>query len=423
MIKFLNAAKKVLPKLREECAGGEKRRVSMSLLSLLLDAKFQCDESDSGSLIRAVKQHVHEFSKTVSVLKEELCMLRSVIEAIYPNTSTQIKVFSHYTSIFKQFYVDCGENFETSEYIKTVKDVLRSKKEIMTNEQKRKAISREGKLSDRFIEKYSDVVELTIGIYNKVMNGECVYSDFGHFLVALQISTGARKIEILDPNVLFTRFDKTQKVIVFGVERSKKNIDAIDAAKFGHLENVIVQSGVAKDKKQRINKYVSRENWVPNKILVKPTIILTADQVIAGICHIRKTLGYDIDSFKGRGEINFKYGDIAAKEMFKESAEKASANGWQFGTHHARKIYADASFKLYANQIKLLTNKNIDRSIWARAVLAHEGGIETTLSYANVDVEFNQEEISSDIDLFKKQIEKIGLEECYKIITELRNKN
>ena len=401
-----------------------RRRTSGTLMTMLKARfpKIQCDDSDSACLLHVTAGHVHE-----------------------PTMSTQIKVFSSFTSIFKQYYVDRGETLENSDYINTVRDVLRSAKEVVLAEQYRKSKAREDRLADRFVEHYNNVVELCIDGYNGVMGEDVInytLDDMGRLLVSLQIATGSRKIEILDPNIKFKRLNKKYDTLNFGVENSDNRVASVDREKFNQPDHIIMQQGVAKDKAQRINKYITRENnqWVPNKNIIKPTIILTAQQVINGVDYLRRELGITITTFTSRDEVSngFKYGDVAVKEMFKASAAKAESHGWQFGTHHARKIYADASFKIYSDQIRRLTNKNIDRSIWARAVLAHEGGLETTLSYANVDVEFAipnklfdlppDEQVrllQTKIESLKKTVEdhSIQLTQCFEFITTLFHRN
>ena len=53
-----------------------------------------------------------------------------------------------------------------------------------------------------------------------------------------------------------------------------------------------------------------------------------------------------------------------------------------------RKFYANASFSVYENRIRLVTKKYIDRSTFASNVLGHGGSVATSLSYANLVVKF-----------------------------------
>jgi len=66
------------------------------------------------------------------------------------------------------------------------------------------------------------------------------------------------------------------------------------------LNHVIVQLGVLKDKAQSTNKYKSADEFVPNKILIKPSIIFEAQSVVDAVKHFRKTFNINKKAFKGR---------------------------------------------------------------------------------------------------------------------------
>ena len=72
---------------------------------------------------------------------------------------------------------------------------------------------------------------------------------------------------------------------------------------FGEFAYTIVQVGVLKDKSQNINKYLlDKEDarYVENKVLVKPTIILTSAQIAQAITRFREINNINEKTFRDK---------------------------------------------------------------------------------------------------------------------------
>ncbi len=62
------------------------------------------------------------------------------------------------------------------------------------------------------------------------------------------------------------------------------------------------------------------------------------------------------------------------REMYPVASAQARANGWSFGTHYARKLYANISFDIYEAKISVRT--------WR---------FTTSLSYSNVVISYKMD--------------------------------
>ena len=166
------------------------------------------------------------------------------------------------------------------------------------------------------------------------------------------------------------------------------------------LNHVIVQLGVLKDKAQSTNKYKSEAEFVPNKILIKPSIIFDAQTVVDTVKHFRKTFNINKKAFKGRVAATNAWGTAVfhplLKDYYRAAYAKSKQRKWVFGSHYMRKLYAVASYNIYQTQITQMTGKFVDQSYWISTVLAHAGSIATSLSYSNVVVSFGFK-----VELFK----------------------
>ena len=90
-----------------------------------------------------------------------------------------------------------------------------------------------------------------------------------------------------------------------------------------------MQLGVLKDKAQSTNKYKSEAEFVPNKILIKPSIIFDAQTVVDTVKHFRKTFNINKKAFKGRVPATNAWGTAVFHPLLKDyyRAAYASASG------------------------------------------------------------------------------------------------
>ena len=85
------------------------------------------------------------------------------------------------------------------------------------------------------------------------------------------------------------------------------------------------------------------------------------------------------------------------KDYFPRAFALAAKHDWEFSSHYCRKFYANASWEVYQEKIRLVTNKYVDKSVFCANVLGHGGGLSTSLSYMNLFVKFNFDAIEFKI--------------------------
>ena len=228
-------------------------------------------------------------------------------------------------------------------------------------------------------------------------------------LLSLILSAGSRKTAWLDPNVGFSSWSahkaKTTKQglpvnLAIGIHGDDEDdlIGISSEEAFSEqvgFEYLLVQTGVLKDAETSIDKYIDPEDdrHVSARLLIKPTIILTAKQVVDGCRVFRKWTGITKANFRGRKTEGNRFGtnDLGAliKFYFPRAYAKAKGNKWPMSSHYCRKLYATSAFHIYSGQIQRLSGKFVDKSVFTAAILGHGStSLATSLSYANVKVSF-----------------------------------
>jgi hypothetical protein len=381
----------------------QTRRVSKTLLNLIYkhfpSLKAKC-KNDATCLYMLVKDHVGKFPKNLDEYKKQLEQIAVIGNHMHPSTSTVRNYFSDLAGLFKVYWVQRGESDRFGTHVTIVRETLHAE----TSRVKQYLAEKELKLTEALKNKYhvqfESVQQKMIKLYNDVM----LSNELAHtlderigLLIAIETSAGMRKGAILDPNVKFqtySQFKRANKDTPFRI--GLDNDQSIKLDELEDMENVLVQTGVLKDAETSINKYLKDDNddrYVMDRVLIKPTIILTAKQVVDGIATFRQMENITKKTFVSRRVSSNNFGrdriKIVMKKTFPAQAAKAARENNPFGTHFCRKIYANASFEIYKEQVRLVTNKYIDRSVWMAAVLGHGGSIKTSLSYSNVIVDFD----------------------------------
>jgi hypothetical protein len=390
------------------------RRQSKALLDMLhrFEPRLKCENSDTACLLMYVANNVKafDFQRDLTKLTFWLKTLAEILNHIMPSSSSLRNLFVEFTSIFKSYWIDRGETNKNGYHVDVVRNILRAPASRVAAVLAEKEARLRSKLGDKYFERWEDVSRICLELYDRGMAAGADRKDMFALLLSLCLSTGARKTAWIDPNVTFTTYSafkasetkagRTAKLSI-GITNGDEDEDLIDIGsdeKYDEqvgFEQTIVQVGVLKDSETQINKYLDDDDdrHVAARILIKPTIILTAKQVVDGVRKFRKYFNLTKANFQGRKKEGNRFGtnDLGPlmQQNFPRAYAKSKANKWEFSSHYCRKVYSAAAFHIYSPQIQRLSGKYIDRSIFSAAILGHgSNSLGTSLSYANVVVEF-----------------------------------
>jgi hypothetical protein len=384
------------------------------------EPKLKCNSDTKCLLVYAIN-NIDLLQKTYGQNKDDLTeftkqleKLQKIISHLYPSTSTKRNMFTDYTGAFKLYYVNKPffEHPTEGLHMKVVRNILHADKAEVVAYLSEKEKRLHARLRDKYVEDYDDVSRKVLKMQTKGSEGK-YKKDSVHLLLAIMTCVGCRKTEILDPNCKFYTYEEYQDVLLskglnqevlrLGTWKSPTEFDEehsfeVTSKKaykklFDDYAYTICQSGVLKDKGQAINAYlISKDDkrFVENKLLIKPSIILNARQVVDMIKEFREINDITEESFENRKKAGSRFSTREIKPIMTDYFPKAAAlslrNNWEFGTHYCRKIWANASYLVYENKIKMVTGKYVDKSIWCSNTLGHSGSLATSLSYMNCQI-------------------------------------
>ena len=376
------------------------RQVSQTLHKLILKffPTFKCGESDTSCLLDLLKAHVSEFDfgTDIAQLEARLHQLRRIIVATQPVTSTQRKFFTQFTDIFKFYWVPRGETRKVGLHVTPIRKILRADLALsLIHIQQRK--ERDESKARNVIRVFLDDIQFQIRkAYDTVMTSPNPGNQsLAKLVIALEATYGMRRGAILDPNIMFYTWEqykalqasRGQTVNVFRIGHQYDSDDTFefDNAQFDRhvgFSNIVVQVGVLKDVLTASNKYFAPHEHlhaalVGAKVLVKPSICLSADEIVSGIKLFRKAKNITKENFttrqKAANAFGAQYIKPAISEMFPDAAAQSENNGWSFGSHFARKVYANASYLMYRESVGDVLQKYININTWINDVLGHDG--------------------------------------------------
>ncbi len=408
----LLADEKQLDLIEQEIQPGDKgeRRVSKTLLQLLdeaFDASVFVDRgrkcrSDWTCLLLALKAHVHEYplglteeGRTELLPElEKLARLTKTIQLMDRNTAQG--AFSRLTGIFKRFYLRVHGRKDSSPVITLVKRILKVDAEVSSALVQRKIDRRNEKLLSKYtlswVKLRQAIVRFSTMPHEQEVGTAAYRAAVKQSVLAVMAACGARKVEVLAPMCKFYTFSQYLKKhpdlpIRIGL------IDLPGVEKGINPAFLLVQVGVAKDSEQRMNKLIDHDEehpaYVEPRVVLKPTVHLRAAQVVAMVKRIRQVLGVK----KGR-DMRY-YGALVGTRDYRDAidsalpivAKHAEENQWNLGTHIMRKAYAAAAWMFYKDRVTAIRGSPVDRSVFMSGVLAHQGSLDTVLSYANLELQ------------------------------------
>jgi len=400
--------------VKEPTANTKKpqRNQSKSLQRLIEEHRGGECKSDTACLMDYVKENIPlldvNFGKDIPAFEKQLTKLYKIIAHMYPVTSTLRGIFVQYTALFKDFYVKRGENEKEGSHVTPVRKILKAEKGLVIEELQRKEAKLVHKLQNKFHEDYNDAARAIRDMYTFGMN-ESTPQAMIRLLLSLCGAGGMRRGEVLDPSIDFQSLKgyqaeleaqgKSTSELRIGIQETKTdNSFPVDRLKYEEefgKDNTLVQFGTLKDRSQQVNRFLKEgdERFTENRTIIKPTVVLTAQEVVAGVTRFRYVNEITKENYKGRVKGPSRFGTRATKpEMkryFPRSYALAEKNHYEFGSHFMRKLYGNISFDIYQDKLRQVTSKYCDRSIWMSNVLAHQGSLATSLSYANVVIKYN----------------------------------
>ena len=406
-----------------------QRHFSKTLKAMIREAnrKYACDpnESDISCFRRYTAAHAKHFGnsfKNKELFAEQLQEVTKIMTHLIPSTSYLRNELVKITAMFKNIWVPRGEDEKTGPWLSIVAKWVRAPKAQVIAYLNAKERRLAEKLRDAYNVNFQDVDNATRELFAYGNSGsEKKYG--AATLLALGTCCGARKGEFLDPHIKFYSYAEYQRKqgraakIPLGTEVEHVDIANPDEELSSHL---LVQVGVLKDADQKTNKYLDDDDGelVPNRVVIKPTLFYDAQAIVDKIKAFRIKYNINKDSFTDRVRASNNWGSAlfkpVLKQFYRASYTKSKQKGWSIGSHFGRKLYAVASFGVYRESVQAASNEIVREASWISMVLAHQGSVATSLSYANVQVNFNIKPAA--LEMPPKEL----LEEMYRELQFLR---
>lgn len=280
-------------------------------------------------------------------------LLANLVKALLPCVGTQRVVFSQFTALFKEYWAP-REGLK-GPHVMEAKRWLKADREKVNayiEEVERKLVER---LQDVYVESYSDM--------ERKVQSLAISQNPQEYLLAVLLAAGMRRGEVLAPHIRYEEF--------------KGDVDPRGPYAKVDARFLLLQVGCFKDANSHANKYLRGSPVL--KQIVKPTVFLDAAKVVTLIERYRREHG---------GEYNTKHSMVKhMKKYFPQAHAQAEQNGWPFGPHYCRRIYGTLSYERWCPK------NQWDRSVWLSTVLAHGASVATSLSYSNVRVCMEDEEM------------------------------
>ena len=264
--------------------------------------------------------------------------------------------------------------------------------------------------------KYSRSLELAVTDMRK--------EDAVKLLICVEGGCCARKSEVLDPLIKFYTWKqyheknkglKPTGFILGDQEEGGVNLgDEKRALKEMGEERILIQIGKLKDPGQRDAKYeldpkTALESTMA--IIRKPCLIFSAAETCAMVKKIRQFFGLtrstrseDVDARRKLGAL---IGSRDVRPLLARDwpnviahADKIDSNKkekFSVGTHYFRACASQFLVKIYADKIEAVSGRTMSIPSLLKVFLVHSGSVASTMSYANVKVEFplSKEELTT----------------------------
>ena len=287
--------------------------------------------------------------------------------------------------------------------LKVSKDVLQLQMKMKMDEMLRRANERYELDWDTY---QSVLIRYSQSLYKN--DYDFTTTDAIQLIICIQACIACRKTEVLDPIIEFhtytawrQRLDETgapQTNFIFGDNDGIRTISTDVTMKEFQEQNIIVQIGKLKDSNQRLLPFGDKDGVLAalsstNVIIRKPSLIFKAKDICLMVAKVRKyfglnksTRGTDIDARRKIGAL-VQSRDVRAIMVRDWPSVMAHARKHNFrvGTHFFRASAACFMLKVFEDKIRIVTGRSMYDEVIMKTFLAHEGSLESTLSYKYVD--------------------------------------
>jgi len=355
-------------------------------------------EAETSCFLRYVTEHIPLFGNRYTDQKlfaTQLEQLAQIIQHLIPTTAYVRGYFVDFTNAFRDFLIPKKVDFYKP-YTDLIKEHLHAERgrvlAIIKHNDERRMV----RLQNGFTEDWDELDHAARELFRRAEEGTTKQYGAASIL-ALELCTGSRKGAFLDPNVQFYTWDEWKTthrqhnknemgINDIGSEEIHLTLKGLSDDKF--TSSIIVQVGILKDAKNKIQKHLPEEDRDDPRYLIKPCLVYPAEYLVQKIRDFRKKYSITKETFTTRKLTGNSWGTRLfhplLAEFFKNSYNLAMHNGWNFGSHHMRRCYVMATIQFFKDSAEMLSGKVLAQSVWMALVLGHMGSVGTTISYSNL---------------------------------------
>lgn len=314
--------------------------------------------------------------------------------------------FSAIVGIITDFYLH-SEKHDKTVVEQYVRKIIKCSDDSLRIQMQLKQQSLENQMSHPFSLSYYDIQQkvMTYAQLMSIPKNDLKKPDITKMLMCTQANNGPRKVEVLDNIIKYytyadfvrLRSDDVIKQKVFIGEKGLNVETSDDIFKELDIQNCIVQIGKAKDKDQRLNKYLDEDDvrYNPNgAIIMKPTTFLSAHDVVKMIERIRWFFRKE-DENHDRVRIGSRISSRDINPILEEDFPGVVAHAKKFhlttGSHLFRKIYVHLATHAYRDIVSRHRGSVISNQTLMATLLGHSGSIFTTMSYSNIVITYTMD--------------------------------
>ena len=361
------------------------RKFSKSLLALIhkYDPDLVCVSSDVSCLLSYIEINIKKVSnKNLTKFETEVQQLKKLFTTIIVSTGYLRNTLVKITNMFRKYWMPKGEDRYKGEHLAIVNKFIRAPKERVNDFLIKKQQRQVEKLAHEYHEEFDNIAHAVREMFEYGKSGDS-QKHLTALLFSIEISIGCRRIELLDAICTFEVYTDWVARTGYKGEVKLGSIKGDDGDRSIELHDIdlelkshiILQSGTAKDKNQVDNQYKIKENWAPNKQIVKPSIILNAREILNAITQMRKTYKIVSSEFKTRVKQGAKVGSRDYKPLlekyFKSALRHSEKYKFPIGSHYGRRLYAVASYEIYKVQVRAMSGDYTNQAVWVSIVLGH----------------------------------------------------
>ena len=288
-------------------------------------------------------------------LEQTFDNITKIINITYPVIKTKQKIFSDFRKILIQKF---GENSKVHRTSKKNLSITFDEYKTVEKQSKEKVV-------EANTEKKKFNREQVLQIIQEIKNS----TDYIDAIILVCIATGSRLIEVLRISDYNEVVGNPNRVMISGLAK-----------------------GSGKSRETNLNKDVDR-----------PILVITYKELNDAVQLIRKNVREQTDKLGlNNQELSKKYNEIVNRRVKKLKLASTS--------YDLRKIYANLSYELIADQSKITKNR------WIQLILGHND-INTSLHYNNVSLTSSEQSVDAQLDdILKVTVKQDNMSKDHEVI-------